>query len=351
MINEKVIDTHLHVEGWDDSEANFIDCFEKYRKESNLHAINLCVVPTVQRNVCNNIMCALYKIAHENTYAHAGVDHIFWPISENMPEGMDLVTQYRELIEIGFDGIKMLEAKPSHHKRNGGDLNTPPLDRLFAEIEKDGTHLLLHSNDPEEFWHESMRGQIKEQWWYGNGTYATHEEVYAQTEKMLENHPNIKVTLAHFYFCGKTPEKLISLFEKYPNLCVDITQGGEMYHAFEANHEYFKEFFTKYSDRIMLGTDSTFPWGTNVYNWLIDRTYRFVATDDKMMAFADKELTGIKLDKEPRENILWRNFERRVGEKPREINKEALKKYIDKYKHLISEDEWKNLEIAIKKYL
>lgn len=351
MINEKVIDTHLHVEGWNDSEANFVDCFEKYRKESNLHAINLCVVPTVQRNVCNNIMCALYKIAHKNTYAHAGVDHIAWPISENMPNGMDLVTQYRELMEIGFDGIKMLEAKPSHHKRNGGDLNTPPLDRLFAEIAKDGTHLILHSNDPEEFWLEEMKSQVKPGWWYGDGSYATHEEIYAQTEKMLEKYPNINVTLAHFYFCGKKPEKLIGLFEKYPNLCVDITQGGEMYHAFEANHEYFKEFFAKYSNRILLGTDSTFPWGTNVYNWLIDRTYRFVATDDKMSGFGDKELTGIKLDKEPRENILWRNFERRVGEKPREINKDALRRYIDKYKHLMSEDEWQNLVPAIKKYL
>ncbi|MBO5373991.1 MAG: amidohydrolase family protein [Clostridia bacterium] len=351
MINEKIIDTHLHVEGWQDSEGTFIDCFERYREEMGLYAINLCVVPTVQRNVCNNIMCALYKLAHPRTYAHAGVDHISWPISENMPEGMDLVTQYRELMEIGFDGIKMLEGKPSHHKRNGGDLSTPPLARLFAEIEKDGTHLLLHSNDPEEFWHENMKSQVKEGWWYGDGTYASHEEIYAQTEKVLENHPNIKVTLAHFYFCGKRPERLEALFEKYPNLCVDITQGGEMYHAFEANQEYFKDFFIRYSDRILLGTDSTYPWGTNVYNWLIDRTYRFVATNDKMSGFGDKELTGINLPKNSRENILWRNFERRVGAEPRLINKGALKAYYEKYKHLLTQDEAEQIKPYIEKFL
>lgn len=351
MINEKVIDTHLHVEGWTNEESNFVDCFEQYRNEMGLYAINLCAVPTVQRNVCNNIQCALYKLAHENTYAHGGLDHIKWPISEDMPAGMDLVTQYRELMEIGFDGIKMLEAKPSHHKKNGLDLNTPPLDRVFAEIERDGTHLILHSNDPEEFWYESMKDQVKPGWWYGDGTYATHEQVYEQTEKMLANHPNIKVTLAHFYFCGKRPEKLEALFEKYPNLCVDITQGGEMYHAFEANHDFFRDFFIKHSKRILLGTDSTYPWGTNVYNWLIDRTYRFVATDDKMSGFGDKELTGIKLPTEAREDILWRNFERRVGEKPREINKDALRRYIEKYKHLMSEDEWTNLKPSVDKYL
>ena len=100
-----------------------------------------------------------------------------------------------------------------------------------------------------------------------------------------------------------------------------------------------------------MGTDSTYPWGTNVYDWLLDRTYRFIATDDKMSGFGDKELTGIKLPAKAREDILWRNFERRVGEKPREINKDALRRYIDKYKPLMSEDEWKNLEPVIKKYL
>ena len=350
-VKHKVIDTHLHVEGWNNDESNFLDCFEQYKNDMGLHALNICVVPTVQRNVCNNVQSALYKIAHPGTYAHGGLDHIKWPISEDMPEGMDLVTQYRELMEIGFDGIKMLEAKPSHHKRNGSNLNTPPLERVFAEIEKDSTHLVLHSNDPDEFWLESTRNLVKPDWWYGDGSYASFEEIYRQTEQMLANHPNIKVTLAHFYFCGKTPEKLVELFEKYPNLCVDLTPGCEMYHAFEAKYDYYKGFFEKYSDRILLGTDSTYPWPTETYRWLLDRTYRFVATADTVSAFDDQQLKGLNLSDESCDNILWRNFERRVGEKPRDINKDALRRYIDKYKHLMSEDEWKNLEPAIKKYL
>ena len=34
-----------------------------------------------------------------------------------MPCDMDAVAQYRELVKIGFDGIKMLEGKPTEHKR------------------------------------------------------------------------------------------------------------------------------------------------------------------------------------------------------------------------------------------
>lgn len=356
MIKEKVIDTHLHIEAFTNDESTFIDCFESYKNSNRLHAFNICVVPTKQRSACNNMMAGFYKLKHPNTYAHLGVDHIKYPVTDDMPQGMDLVTQYKELMALGFDGVKMLDAKPSHLKRIGGDLLCPPLERLFAEIEKDQTHLLLHSNDPDEFWDESQvfPDQIEKGWFYGDGTHETYEGVYKQTEKMLEKFPKIKVTLAHFYFCGKNPNKLISLFEKYPNLCVDITQGGEMYVAFEPQHDYIRELFTKYSSRIMLGTDCTYPWGNKVYDWLIDRTYRFIATNDVMMAFNDHTLTGINLPKEARENILYKNFERRVGKNPRPINKKRLLAYVEKYKCLLSETEWSYIEphyIALKKEL
>ena len=346
MINEKVIDSHLHIEGFVNEESEFVNCFEKYRENNGLAALNICVVPTKERNVCNNMMAAFYKLAHPNTYAHGGIDHIRWPITTDMPEGMDHVTQYKELMEMGFDGIKMLEGKPTHHKRNGLDLATPALEAVLTEIEKDGTHLILHSNDPKEFWDRSKVDdeQVARGWFYGDGTYATHEEIYRQTNAIFERHPNLKVTLAHFYFCGEHPETLVELFEKYPGLCVDITPGGEMYWAFNADPEYYRAFFEKYSDRILIGTDATYPWPTGSYDWLIDRTYRFLATSDTMQGFADRPLTGINLPQAAKENILWRNFERRVGEAPRPIDKAALKRYIEKYKDLLSEEEWKYIE-------
>jgi hypothetical protein len=46
------------------------------------------------------------------------------------------------------------------------------------------------------------------------------------------------------------------------------------------------------------------------------------------------------LPKEHKENIIYKNFERRVGTEPKKINKEALKRYIEKYKHLIKEKEY-----------
>ena len=124
-----------------------------------------------------------------------------------------------------------------------------------------------------------------------------------------------------------------------------------MYHSFEASYEYFKEFFKKYSDRVLLGTDGTFPWLTKCHVWCIEVLYKYIATTEKTMAFDDKILTGIGLTGEAKENILYKNFERRVGEAPKEIDKSLLKAYIDKYKPLLSEDEWAHIEPLYNEYL
>ena len=351
MRNENIIDTHMHIEAWENEEFEFIDCFEKHREDADLRSLNICAVPTKQRNFCNNIMCALYKLAHPNTYIHGGFDHMIYPITSEMEEGIDLVTQYRELMEIGFDGIKLIEGKPTVLKSLGGDLNHPALDRLYTELEKDGTHVVFHINDPIDCWDMTKVDPtlLSLGWFYGDGTYPTYEGLYNQALTLFENHPNMKATLAHFFFCGDTPERVVALFEKYPNLCVDLTPGCEMYHSFERKHDYYRAFFEKYSDRVLLGTDGTFPWLTKCHVWCVDIISRFIATEDKMMAFDDSILTGIGIGKEAKENIFYKNFERRVAPTPKAINKEALVKYINKHWHLLSEEERVRLSPYVEK--
>lgn len=353
-INEKIIDGHLHIEAWVNEEGkSFIDGFDEYIDRMGLSAVNIASLPSGTRNVSNNIMVAFYKLAHKNAFAHGGLIYPEYPAPEKMPEGMDFVTQYKELMEIGFDGIKMLEGKPSLHKLVGKDLSCDLYDSFFEELEKDGTHLLFHVNDPEEFWDESKVSQeIKDNgWFYGDGTYASNEEVYRQIYRVLEKHPNLCVNFAHFFFYSRYPEKLVELFEKYPNVGVDLTPGGEMYLGFDDNKEYYKDFFEKYSERIQIGTDSTFPYSAEPMCWLLDRVYRYIATDEEFKGFADRTQKGFCLSKEARENIIYKNFERTVGKTPKEINKTSLRAYIEKYRHLMSKEENENIDKLISKYL
>ena len=74
----KIIDSHLHISKW--GESDFTSCFDNYVKNQGLSAVNICAIPLIQSNVCNNIIAGIYKLARPNAYAHAGIELISIPI-------------------------------------------------------------------------------------------------------------------------------------------------------------------------------------------------------------------------------------------------------------------------------
>ena len=47
-INEKIIDTHMHLEAWENEEfSDFTKCFDKYTEITDARAINICSVPSI----------------------------------------------------------------------------------------------------------------------------------------------------------------------------------------------------------------------------------------------------------------------------------------------------------------
>ena len=183
-------------------------------------------------------------------------------------------------------------------------------------------------------------------------TIISNGELELIANNILEKYPKLNLCLAQSFFCSENPEKLASMLDKYENLMVDITPGGEMYVGFNKRPEYFKEFFTKYADRVVFGTDMDFPVYMEAGIWLCDREYRYFATEKTLMSFDDHEIKGISLPKEYLQKIFSDNLLSKLGGKPKEINKSALKRYIEKYKHLICDKELlKHIEMLSDKYL
>lgn len=356
---KNAFDGHIHMHRWYDERTgeDFTHGLENYRKACGLKYIALASLPSgkpipAPRDVSNNIMCAFYKLLNENTFAYGGYIYPSYPAKAEEMENMSLLTQLDELMEIGFDGIKMLEGKPNLYKMVGNPLDSDLFESVFDKMEKDGTYILMHAIDPECFWTDASEDRVKKGWFYGDGTYPTNDELYAQIDNVLAKHPKLNLCLAHFFFCSENPEKLEKMLDKYENLTLDITPGGEMYIGFAKRPEYFKEFFTKYADRICFGTDMDFPVYMEAGIWLCDREYRFLATDETLMSFDDHTLTGIKIPEECLQKIFSDNLLLKLGGKPKEINKDALKRYIEKYKHLICDKELlKHIEMLSDKYL
>ncbi len=60
---------------------------------------------------------------------------------------------------------------------------------------------------------------------------------------------------AHFFFLSAQLPRLAELFERFPNMHVDLTPGIEMYHNFSRNPQATRDFFLRYQERILFGTD------------------------------------------------------------------------------------------------
>lgn len=338
-------DGHIHIHRWKDEESGetYIHGLEEYRRVCGLKYIALASLPSgnpipAPRDVSNNIMCAFYKLANENTYAYGGFIYPSYPAKKEDLENMSLVTQLDELNEIGFDGIKMLEGKPNLYAKVGNLLDSDFFAEAFEKMEREGTYILMHAVDPESFWTDPSEESIQKGWSYADESkFPTSEALYKQVDNILERYPSLNLCLAHFFFCSEKPQKLEKMLEKYKKLSIDITPGGEMYIAFNKNREYFKNFFERYQERIIFGTDMDYTPHLEAGVWLCDRVYRFLATDETLMSFDDHEIKGIAIEQDALQKIFSDNLLKKLGDKPKPINKEALRRYIAKYRHLIED--------------
>ena len=334
--SRKVIDGHYHIlEGWfNHSGQDFVGSARAYLDSRGLETLNVCAVPFLDEyrtDVSNNILAALAKVYLPQIYIHGGLVYD----ADSLPV-TDSGEQYRELMEIGFDGIKMLETKPTEIRRLGRSMADPVFEPWFDAIEKDGTHMVWHVADPGHFWIREYVSQefVDRGWFYGDGTFPSKEEIYDQVFTVLGRHPMLKITFAHFFFMADEPQRLEDVFRRYPNVSVDVTPGWEMYAAFARDPGYWREFFVKHADRIGFGTDSGDE--SDGSPEIPDIVYRFLTTTDEQEIWGIR-FPGIALDDASLERILRTNFLRRAGNTPKPVNRAALKRYIAKYRHLIAD--------------
>lgn len=337
IFNRTVVDSHMHMKIFnDENNVDFIEFFDRTQQSHGLKGLNICAT-SFYNGIANNILCAIYKMHNPTAYAYGGLYYPSFPVSYPLEEGFDYSTQYEEMMEIGFDGIKSIELKPNIQKKYGFKLTDPEYDEFFKKCEENGTHMIWHVGDPETFWDRERISprHFAKGWFYGDGSFMPLEEIYKQVDTILERHPKLKVTFAHFFFLSFSPERLVEYFEKYENVGVDITPGAEMYGAFRDNREFYREFFIKYADRIMFGTDTIFGGSKTNYQRL-DKVYNFI-TSNETFVMSEEECRGMSFPDEVADKILYKNFEKLAGESPKPINKEALKRYVKKYDKYLEE--------------
>ena len=339
-MKRKIIDSHMHLAQWERSECKGIfENLRDYQEQNGIVAVdNMCCTNNgdlwAKYEADQTILGAIAKLENPNVFTHGC---LFLPKGYKSFEGYDFKDQLDELMELGLDGVKICDFKPDAYKLFNIDAHLEEYDEYIGYCEKNNVHMCWHVADPEPFWDPNgVTETAKRQgWFYADGTYPSFEKLIDMTYTFLDAHPNLNVLLAHMFFKSFDPDEVVALLEKYPNVCLDMAPGWEMFAGFKEHYEKWSQIFRKYSTRFLYATDMTLARDIEHLSTSAQLVVKFLETDDKFEVRGGYFTRGIKLEDEYLDNILYKNHERILGEKPREINRAALKKYIQKYLPLI----------------
>lgn len=171
------------------------------------------------------------------------------------------VERVERLAEAGFVGIKVWKDLGLTLKDKNGELLKVDDERLIPFFEKAGElsfPVMFHIADPDAFFlpidrfNERYEELAAHPDWGFYGSHFSKEELLAQRDSIFQRHPNTTFVCAHLAEKSEDLAYVGRLLDANPNLYVDI--GAR---TAELGRQPFtsREFFLKYADRILFGTD------------------------------------------------------------------------------------------------
>lgn len=330
-----------------------LDCHVHYAKPLNPEDIislmdssktdffNIVLVPDYKyvNSICDGLV--LKDTAKNRCYLFASLDVSSYFLKKNKL-GSAFVKYVKRIKDIGIDGIKIIEGKPNIRKiLSVPDFDSSNWEPFWSYMEEIQLPILMHLNDPEEFWNKNkIPSWAKKQGWYYDETFINNENQYSQMLNVLKKHPKLKIIFAHFFFMSKQLDRLSKILDTYQNVMIDLTPGLEMYINFQDNINKVKEFFNKYQNRIIYGTDigARAVLSNTKLNQIenlerVDCVRSFLENDefvihaDNNFFFSEKDLNlnGISLDENILNKIYYSNFINYVGSIKIINNKKVIK--------------------------
>lgn len=319
MNNDQWIDCHVHVL---DGSIEELKALAASQRAYGYSASNFLSVEGMG-DATQNALGILFKCLDPNHYAFGSLHYRF---------EYDFAQEVQTLWDIGFDGLKMIENKPTERKKLGYAQDDPRYDAMYRRAAQLDMPLLVHINDPRDFWdiRRAPAWAVEAGYAYVDGTYVSFEQILRESVHMMEKHPNLRVCFAHMMFLSDNSPQLEGLMERFPNLHLDITSGTEMYHNFTHAPVSWKRFFYRYGDRILYGTDNCNRVGEHeqqIGDTINDLQKRFL-TEDVRFPLWDDEIQGFGLEKTLVQKITRDNFRRFASPVPRPLERKKATAYV-----------------------
>jgi predicted TIM-barrel fold metal-dependent hydrolase len=320
LLDVPVVDCHVHFDPDRDDPQGSTDRFaalmDRVMKRTGI----------TQAYVSSDWAGLCLKAASPSRYYVGG--YVPWSMgaSREVPSWKNLVDG---LMAGGFDGVGETGSKPGPResfKMLAGDYYSG----LWRMCESRRVAILCHVADPEEFWVPGAAPQWAQErnWVYGANCPAK-EELYEDLRKVLARHPEMSLVLAHFNFLSADTDRAAGFFENYAHVCFDLAPGIELLYNMSKRPAEWREFFVRYQDRILFGTDIA-PWQTEeqavarswVVRMFLESTGEFFTPReaDELMTRYDTPFHGLGLPREALVKIYSGNFQRVFGRSPRPVD-------------------------------
>lgn len=140
-------------------------------------------------------------------------------------------------------------------------VDDPLLSPIFAWLAEQSYPLLTHIAEPLDCWlplregspHYGYYSRNPEWHMYTRPDYPSHGELMAARDRVLAQHPSLRLIGAHLASLEYDVDVLAATLDRYPNLAVDTS--ARLFDLVVQDSAKVRGFVEKYQDRILFGTD------------------------------------------------------------------------------------------------
>jgi predicted TIM-barrel fold metal-dependent hydrolase len=222
-------------------------------------------------------------------------------------------------VEAGALGVKIWKDLGLWERDADGKLiavDDPRLFPVWERAEKLGCIVSIHVADFRQAFAKTDPPHRKF-YFADSSIYPTRDAILAQRNNLFRKFPKVKFNGCHFLVCSDDIQALARQLDEFPNVSVDTSAAfGELIkkNGPQAVHD----FFVKYQDRIMFGTDFSVEeqhaWGANglteYVNSMYEESWRTCQTWDTGFGHVTdvkKQDVGIGLPEDVCKKIYWDN--------------------------------------------
>jgi len=234
----------------------------------------------------------------------------------------------------GAIGVKVWKNIGMVSRDKNGDLiriDDPRFDPVFQYIRERGKTLMGHLGEPKNCWLplDSMTTNNDRNYFSRHPEYhmylhpemPSYEDQIEARDRMLGRNPDLTFVGAHLGSLEWSVDELAQRLDRFPHMSVDLAaRMGQVFYQTAENRDKVRDFFIKYQDRILYGTDmgdhgdASPEELTQGMEDVWKRDWQFFVTDDHMESdLINEPFQGLKLPAEVVDKIYYDNAIRWFG--------------------------------------